>query len=305
MRELFVTKDFAQSSLDTIGEANIIIKEYRAQGFRLTLRQLYYQFVARDLVPNTQRSYKRLGSIISDARLAGMVDWDAIEDRTRNRADNAHWNSPADIISSAAHGYAIDKWATQDCVIECWIEKEALVGVIERVCMRLDIAWFACRGYVSQSEQWAAGKRFERHMRAGKATVVLHLGDHDPSGIDMTRDNAERLSMFARDNVIVKRLALNMDQVEEFNPPPNPAKITDSRYAQYAGRYGEESWELDALDPRVLQGLVSDAADEFRDQELWDRLQEREETEKAHLRTVESRWAEVVEYLDNNPEGDE
>ena len=98
--EAFIDKKFAASSLAIIEQANTIIGEYAAQGFKLTLRQLYYQFVARDLLANTQRSYKRLGNIISEARLAGRVDWNAIEDRTRNLESNPHWDDPAAIIKA-------------------------------------------------------------------------------------------------------------------------------------------------------------------------------------------------------------
>ena len=94
------------------------------------------------------------------------------------------------------------------------------------VAERLRVPYFACRGYVSQSESFAAGVRFADHFRRRQTPIVFHLGDHDPSGIDMTRDNADRLHLFAGQRVEVRRLALNMEQIEEFNPPPNPAKET-------------------------------------------------------------------------------
>jgi hypothetical protein len=216
MRQQYIEKNFRNDTLDIIGQANQIIADYAAQGFSLTLRQLYYQFVARDLIPNTERSYKRLGGIINDGRLAGLIDWNAIEDRTRNLQRNPHWDSPADVIEAARQSYGIDMWANQPKRVEVWIEKEALAGVITRVCNDLDVPYFACRGYVSQSEQWRAGMRCRtNYNRASQDTVVLHLADHDPSGIDMTRDNQERLSMLAgyRGAPTVERIALNMDQI--------------------------------------------------------------------------------------------
>ena len=299
MTEQFIEKSFATASLDIIRQANAIIRDYAAQGFKLTLRQLYYQFVARDLIPNTQRSYKRLGNIISDARLAGLVDWDAIEDRTRN----PHWDDPAAIIASAARSFRLDKWETQPCRVEVWIEKEALVGVIERICRNLDVDYFACRGYVSQSEQHAAGKRFAGYLQDGQDVVVLHLGDHDPSGIDMTRDNNERLGMFARTHgITVRRIALNMDQIETYGPPPNPAKLTDSRYGGYFQEYGDESWELDALDPRVIQTLIGDAVREYRDADAWAAMSDRENDDRERLHDVQSRWPQIVAFLNNGSE---
>ena len=301
MTEAFIDKKFANSSLRIIEQANAIIAEYAGQGFRLTLRQLYYQFVARDVIANTQRSYKRLGNIISEARLAGLVDWDAIEDRTRNLETNPHWHNPASIIAAAADSFRLDKWATQDYRVEVWIEKEALIGVVERICRRLDVDFFACRGYVSQSEQWAAGKRFAEYRERGQDVVVLHLGDHDPSGIDMTRDNDTRLAMFAREDVTVRRLALNFDQIETYGPPPNPAKLSDSRYERYFTRYGDESWELDALDPNVIQELIGAAVTEYRDEDAWRVMTERERGERAQLADVTRRWGDVLAYLEAEP----
>lgn len=272
MREAFIEKKFKQETLSVIHEANRIIEAYQAQGYTLTLRQLYYQFVARDLIPNTERSYKRLGTIVNDGRMAGYIDWDAIEDRTRNLKENARWSSPANGIEALRDQYRIDMWANQPNRVEVWIEKEALVGVIEGVCRELDVAYFACRGYVSQSEQYRAGLRARSHYnRDTQDTIILHFGDHDPSGMDMTRDNHDRLHTFAgyRGAPGVIRVALNMDQIDQYSPPPNPAKMTDSRFREYEREYGNESWELDALEPAVIDELIRQHVDDWRDLDLW------------------------------------
>ena len=135
----YVAKNFGATALGVIREANAIIAEYAAQGYDLTLRQLYYQFVSRDLLPNRQSEYKRLGDIINDARLAGLVDWEAIVDRTRNIRALPHWSDPAAIVQAAASSFAVDKWAEQPRRVEVWIEKDALVGVFEPVCEELDV----------------------------------------------------------------------------------------------------------------------------------------------------------------------
>lgn len=253
----YVERDFSDKTLATIGKANEIIAAYTAQGYMLTLRQLYYQFVSRDLIANKTTEYKRLGSIINDARLAGLIDWNAIEDRTRNLASLSHWGSPSDIITSASESFRVDKWEGQPNRVEVWIEKEALAGVFERVCQEFDVPFLCCRGYTSQSEMWVGAQRLLRHAKGGQKPLILHFGDHDPSGIDMTRDIQDRLFMFGC-RLELQRLALNMDQVREYDPPPNPAKETDSRFAGYIREYGDESWELDALEPQVLAQLVRD-----------------------------------------------
>ena len=268
MEIAYIHKAFKAQSLIDIARANEIIVEYQEQGFRLTLRQLYYQFVARGLIENTQRSYKRIGSLVNDGRLAGLVDWDAIEDRTRNLQAQPHWDSPQEIIRGAAKQFRLDKWADQGYRMEVWIEKDALTGVIEGTCNQFDVPYFSCRGYVSQSELWGAAQRFLGHQDNDQRGVVIHLGDHDPSGIDMTRDIADRFKVFGAD-VEVVRVALNMPQVDEIQPPPNPAKVTDSRFRAYMMEYGEESWELDALEPAFISSIIAKEIAKRTDTDKW------------------------------------
>ena len=292
---VYEEKQFRQSSLDIVAQANSIIDEYRADGYDLTLRQLYYQFVARDLIPNKDSEYRRLGSIINNARLAGLIDWNSIVDRTRFTRGNSHWDSPVDIIEACASQFRLDTRLTQENYIEVWVEKDALIGVIESVCSELDITCFSCRGFVSQSAMWrAATDRFIKIEQAGQAVTILHLGDHDPSGIDMTRDIQERLRMFGS-SADVERIALNMDQVERYNPPPNPAKLTDSRCRAYIEQYGYESWELDALDPRTIAALVRQEVDKRTDSKARSILIEQEQSDRRELRYVATNWTKIVQ----------
>jgi hypothetical protein len=267
----YIEKRFNNSSLALISAANTIIEEYNAQGFQLTLRQLYYQFVSRDIIPNTEKSYKNLGNVISDARLAGLIDWLAIVDRTRGLKGNSHWDSPRDIVETCASQFKLDLWEDQEERVEVWIEKDALIGVIERPCRDLDVPYFSCRGYTSQSEMWIASQRLAGYREAGQRTIIIHLGDHDPSGIDMSRDIEDRLSIFTHGNAPdeFRRIALNMPQVKKYNPPPNPAKLTDSRCQGYMGKFGSKSWELDALEPKVLEALIRKNVEEFIDMDKW------------------------------------
>lgn len=299
MLEQFIDWNPRGESADLVSTADAICREYARQGFDLTLRQLYYQFVARDVIPNNTRSYKRLGGIIDQARLAGLLDWSYIVDRTRNayRTDGAD-ESPESAIESTAGSYRRELWETQPNHVEVWVEKEALTGIVQQAAGDVRVIYFACRGYVSQSEMYAAGKRFAYHGRQGRANYVIHLGDHDPSGIDMTRDITERLGMFAgRYAPTIRRVALNMDQIEAYGPPPNPAKMTDSRFAGYEALYGDESWELDALDPTTLSDIIRGEVLSLRDEELWSAAEEREDEERAQLREVADNWDDVLEVV--------
>jgi len=298
MKRCYRSKNFRRSSLEIIGQANVILEDYTNQGYVLTLRQLYYQFVARDLLPNLQKSYKRLGKIVNDGRVAGLIDWDYLEDRTRNLQSMPHWNDPESIISSAAYGYHIDKWEGQTYRPEVWIEKDALAGIIEGPCNDNDVPYFSVRGYNSQSEMHGAALRLNRwREHHGQTPVIIHLGDHDPSGIHMTEDIIDRMQMFIG-GVEVRRIALTMTQVEEYNPPPNFAKESDARFSGYVQEFGTENcWELDALEPRVLEELVTDEIQSLRDDSPWNDMVAKEEKHKELLTQVVDRWDEVIAFL--------
>ncbi len=177
------------------------------------------------------------------------------------------------------------------------VEKQALEGVLEPVCSDLDVPFTANKGYSSSSALYEASKRFVRRARNGKKLHVIYLGDHDPSGIDMSRDVLDRLNLFINttmnescgahppelDGLEVNRVALNMDQVRELNPPENPAKITDSRAGSYIKRFGSSSWELDAIEPRRLAELVTRAVQSLMDYGLFQKNVKKMEKGRSDL----------------------
>lgn len=299
MREAFIDKRFSADHRLIIEQATAICEEYAAQGLTMTLRQVYYQFVSRDLIPNTLQSYKRLGGILNDARMAGELDWRHMEDRGRNvRGGFAGYESPGHYIEGVANGYFEALWEGQDYRPEVWVEKEALVSIIAQGCADTRTPHFACKGYVSQSEMYAAAKRMQARRDAGLTPVIIHLGDHDPSGIDMTRDIRDRLSLMSYGDVEVRRIALNMDQVQQYDPPPNPAKLTDSRGSSYVQEYGYESWELDALDPAVLRNLIRDTIEEYVDRETFDANVQSEQAGEDSIREIADRWSDLRDNWD-------
>lgn len=293
----YVPTRFHRNTMRMIDAANEIIGEYMAQGYTLTLRQLFYQFVSRDLFANTQKNYKRLGDTISKARLAGLVDWEAIEDRTRGLKALAHWRDEPQIMGAIANQFRVDRWEFQPYRVEVWIEKEALAGVFERVCNQWDVPFFCCRGYNSQSEAWAAAQRLMAYEQDGQEVLILHFGDHDPSGIDMTRDIKDRMAVFGCE-ARIERLALNMDQVREWGPPPNPMKFNDPRSGEYRAKYGNQSWELDALDPRTLSALVEEQIQAVIEDDTWEADQNRIDNGRTLLSKAAKNWTKVVNFLE-------
>lgn len=292
MKECFTEKKFRPESLRLIQIAEQIMTSYAAQGYDLSLRQLYYQFVARNHLENSEKSYKNLGGLISDARLAGLLDWDIIKDRGREVVSNSHWNTPNEILDACARQFRVDLWEGQPNHVMVMVEKQALEGVLVPVCRDLDVRFIANKGYSSSTTLYELGQDLARYADAGQYPYILYLGDHDPSGIDMTRDVAERLRLFSGGEVSVERLALNMDQVEQYQPPENPAKTTDSRFGAYIRRFGESSWELDALEPSVLAELVRGQILVLRDELIYDQAQQKQIAMRRDL----SRMAAEYEY---------
>ncbi len=282
--ETFIWKNFKPEADEMIVKINGILKRYEAQGYDLSLRQLYYQLVAANEIKNEERSYKNLGSLVSDARLAGLVDWDMIKDRGRETIMNPHWGDPSDFLESVANQYRFNLWHNQDCYVEVMVEKQALEGVLEPVCRRLDVPFTANKGYSSSSALYETSKRYIEAYEQGKELHVVYLGDHDPSGLDMSRDVEERLDLFVKTStgredeigpnedsaVTMHRVALNMDQIRELRPPENPAKLTDTRAVEYVKKYGKKSWELDAIEPSRLARLVTTAVQGLMD---YDKMQ--------------------------------
>lgn len=279
--------NFRKESLLTLERVNKVIAEFEEQGFSLTVRQIYYQLVQANVIKNHQNSYDNLSNLISNGRMAGLVSWTAIIDRGRNLLGNRHWKAPWHAVETALREYHIDKWSDQRFRPEVWVEKQALEDVVGQICAKLDVDFFAVKGYNSQSEQWNAAQRFANYIRNGQTPIVFHVGDHDPSGLDMTRDNRERLSLFVGQPIMVQRLALNMPQIEELNLVPNPAKHTDGRFAAYEEKYGTvSSWELDALNPVYLQKLIEDAVAKVREEDKWEAYLAVEVQDKRVLQDV-------------------
>ena len=282
---------------DLIGYIGEILEDYEAQGYKLTLRQLYYQLVSKDLIENTVRSYKRIGNIVNRGRLAGLIDWEMIEDRGRVPKSRNHWESTGEMLDDAALWYYRSRWEDQEYYVEVWSEKDAVSNILEPVCRKWDVTFMANRGYSSQSAMWEAGNRLWEAHENGKAIGVLYLGDHDPSGIDMIRDIRDRLGVFINSGEpfgSVVRLALNMDQIDQYNPPENPAKVTDSRFKGYVQKYGRSSYELDALEPKVLADLVDTAIGALVDGDKWEAVVDLEEEHKQLIRDAGS-WIEEAE----------
>ena len=302
-REAFKEINFRAESVAMIALCDRVIAQYQAQGFRLTLRQLYYQLVTRNVIKNTEREYKRIGALLSDARLAGLIDWDAIEDRVRIPRVPTEFENLRDLVEAAVRSYRLPRWRDQEHYVELWVEKDALAGVLQPLAREFHVTLMVNRGYSSQSAMYESGKRFQDAAEQGKECTLFYLGDHDPSGEDMVRDVRDRLELFGVD-LTVEKIALTMNQVRQYNPPPNPAKMSDSRASGYVALHGNESWEVDAIPPNVLQTLIRTAIDRLVDGTKLDVILDREQQDKQKLKAAVDRLMNGTEADPEDQGGD-
>lgn len=284
MKQAFIAKKFKDTSLVLINQCNEVATNYLAQGLRLTLRQLYYQLVSRNIIVSNAKLYKSLGNILKDARMAGLVDWEAIEDRGRRPIIPTEFDDLADLLEAAVLSYRLPRWEGQDYYLELWVEKDALSNVLAPLADEYHVTLLVDKGYQSASAVYdAAQKRFGQH--SDQKCTLLYLGDHDPSGLDMERDIRKRLTIMSNGaEVTIERVAITWDQVHQYQLPPNPVKKSDSRHKSYIAKYGYDCWEVDALPPAVLQALIRDAIENHLDKGAMQKVKDKEESDKAKLR---------------------
>ena len=200
-------------------------------------------------------------------------------------------------------GFRLPRRENQPLYVELWTEKDALTSVLLPICEEYHIPLVVNKGYSSASAMYQASRTIREAVGNGQEAVIIYVGDHDPSGIDMDRDIRERLEEFGA-AVIVRPIALTMAQVREMNPPPNPAKITDPRAAKYIERHGNISWEVDAIPPETLHDLVRDEIEACTNMEYYEAVIEQEDRLKAWLLKQVSGDPEYTETVIDNESKD-
>ncbi len=282
-----------------------ILTEYEDNGVsQATSRQIYYQLVSRNAIANKEESYKQVTSLLADMRYWGLLDWDFIVDLNRAPLLPLEFRDLMHRIDSAVQNLRYDRWLGQERYVEVWVEKQALQSVLAPIGRLLHVAIVVNKGYSSASAMYQSAERImDRHVSSGQNTLVIYLGDLDPSGEDMVRDIETRLNEFGAHPDIVKP-ALELGQVLRYNCPPNPAKTTDSRFGSYLAKVSADkqyqeilrrqsltpkpdhaySWELDALPGNTLGDLVTKLVRaEITDQQAMTAIIEKEETDRQAI----------------------
>lgn len=262
----------AVNSSEIVKAVREITSKYRT---KMTLRQIYYRLVARNLIPNNLNSYKNLSRILVSAREKGEIAANIMEDRGRETHGGDYpEDTPEEFIrrrlgnlNGCWNYFSNTMWANQEEYLEVWVEKDALSRLVSSATEPYKVMTCVGRGYSSYTYVSDAVNRFIE--KQDKSCTIIYVGDLDPSGLDITRDLGRRLSDYGADHVTVKRIALDHDQVDQYDLPPAPVKLTDARAEKYIAKHGKNVWELDALEPPVLQEIIKTEIASHIDADAW------------------------------------
>ena len=272
-----------------VEEALEVFKQYDSA---LTLRQLYYRLVSKHLFPNTINSYKRLSRVMVKAREQGDVPVNCLEDRSRRilgRGDTGYASAEEFLrrriagLKESYKEFTMPMWDDQPNYVLVSLEKDALSRLVSDIANQYSVRTFPTRGYPSFTYVNRMATYIRNRLK-DKPTVVLYFGDFDPSGIDIERDLDDRLTKYDAGDFKVRRVALTKDQIEQYSLPPMPVKRSDARSEGFMESYGDQSVELDALDPNTLKLMVAQSIAGNIDLDLWRKKEERIEDLKLWIK---------------------
>ena len=253
-------------------------KEILANAHPMTVRQVYYQLVSRQVIENNRGQYQAVSKALVSARQTGSIPWEWIEDRLRRPRYVSMWSGLPAFAETCRRVYRRNVWPTQPNYLEVWLEKDALSGIFEDVLDEYGVTLNVGRGYDGWDSIHNAAIRFNQKTNV----TVLYFGDFDPSGIDIVRSLEERLASMNCYPEIIKS-ALTHDDIMSFNLPPAFTKRTDTRAAAFVATHGDIAVELDALPVDVLRDRLTEEVTSRMDMEALQKIKEREEAERARL----------------------
>lgn len=271
-----------------IQTVNEITKQYDT---KMTLRQLYYRLVAKEIIPNEKKVYNSLSKILTDARRKGDVDASLFEDRTRKSDIRKEMLIDKTRIfkirrNSFIEGlweYKLDRWLNQDFKIIIVLEKQALEGVFSNICKKLEVSLVVNRGYNSYTQLREIAQSINHDSNKLRSNTFLMFGDFDPSGKDIMRNFGDQLKeMKVKGNF--KVLALNKEQIDTYNLPPQPIKEKDARAVKFKEEHGSGVVELDALEPLVLENMIKDSVKPYFFQDIYDKVLEIEKEYQEYFK---------------------
>jgi len=276
-------RGMARQSLDLI-EA---MYEAAAAAQPITGRGIGYKLFVASLIASMARSeMAKVYRLLLVAREQGMIPWEWIVDEGRQLERSSSWDDPAAFVRTVSRAYRRDFWKYQPRRVEVWSEKGTVRGVLASVLDQYGVGFRPVHGFSGATPVHEVADDFD-----GRPLVILYVGDFDPSGLCMSeRDLPDRFAKYDGGHILLKRVALQPNQLTGLPWFPAADKQRDTRYPWFVRNYGDRCWELDALDPNELRTLVEQAIRAEIEPVAWDRCAVVEKAEQASLRTILDSW---------------
>lgn len=271
------------ATLEVLGAVRDIIAEYRSF-LPMTARQIFYRLVGAHGYGKTELAYKRLLEYLNRGRRSGLVPWSAIRDDGFTVSYGGGYDSAEQFIDSLiddAEAYQRDRQGGQAQRLEVWVEAAGMVPQAARSLAGLSVPVYSSGGFNSTTAKHSTARRIADTMRLdGLPTVVLHIGDYDPSGVAIIDSLASDINAFLTDDgdetpATFIRTAVTPLQIAELELPGAPAKATDNR----AG-FDELTVQAEAIAPDVLADIIRSAALAHFDDDILEALKAEEALER-------------------------
>jgi len=279
----------------------LVDEYYWKGGLPLTVRQIFYRLASSLLIRLDRNSYNTLDRRLVDIRREGVIPWEAISDRSRYTIEHDFHNltpenAAIEALNKAENYVGRNPWDDLGIHIEVWLEKDALTNFIKTVTSKYYITLAPHRGYSSWSYIYDGAQRLREASAEGKKCIVISLGDHDASGIDIYEHLQTAIDYFKIDAEL-KRIALTYEQTQNYNLPSSPLKKADPRAKKYRKLYKDKVWEIDALEPRTLLKILEDEIKTYIRWKMWDAVIEENEEAKRETKRLSEKMKQKIQNL--------
>jgi hypothetical protein len=272
-----------RATVELLRRVQTVLDEYRDY-LPLALRQVFYRLVGAHGFAKTEAAYARLGEHLNRARRAGLIAFDAIRDDGITLAEPRAWDDAVDLVRACiaeAKRFRLDRQEGQPTRLIIAVEAAGMLPQIQRIADPYGIAVHSSGGFDSLTAKHDLAKR----LGAWPRVELLHIGDHDPSGVHLFSSMAEDVRAIARDlgmhgDIQFSRLAVTPAQIAELGLPTTPPKPTDRR------AFTGETVQAEAIPPDVLAGIVRAAITARLDLSAYEDVLDQEERIKAKFRAT-------------------
>ena len=299
-----------KKTLRLLEDIDGVLEEY-ADYLPLTIRQVFYRLVGDQGYPKTENFYAAVQEASNRARRSGRIEFASIRDDgvSRRGGERHTYKTPRDYykIHETLSNFYLRSWHDdQPTFVRLLSEASGMVPLLERAVGSLRIGVASSSGFDSLTVKHDlfedALQRFKEHSQK---TVLLHVGDHDPSGVSIHESMAEDLAAFCEDSsaadvddqiIELRRVALLPEQISLYSieTTPDDIKPTDSRSRAFLERGLAPAAQLEAIPPETLTEIVRQAVEDALDMDV---LRQSRDRERRERREVGKKLDDVNRYL--------